>query len=249
MIETPQTHIQGVEALTIVVPVYNEAPCIPALVDRLDQFLVAADGDTSVLFVDDGSTDQSLPLIKAACSQRLHYTFLKLTQNGGLSAALKAGIDHCQTPWVGYIDADLQTSPMDFLELLPHCGPFDLVTGVRVSRKDTLVKRISSIVANTVRQRILNDGMTDTCCPLKIGRTKMLRSIPFFDGAHRFLPALVQMNGGRVHQIPVNHYPRIGGRPKYHLRNRLIGPLVGLLVVSWLQRHATRYQVEATLNG
>jgi dolichol-phosphate mannosyltransferase len=138
---------------------------------------------------------------------------------------------------------------MDFLELLPYCGPFDLVTGVRVSRKDTLVKRISSIVANTVRQRILNDGMTDTCCPLKIGRTNMLRSIPFFNGAHRFLPALVQMNGGRVHQTPVNHYPRIAGEAKYHLTNRLIGPLVGLLVVSWLQRHATRYQIEDPFNG
>jgi glycosyltransferase involved in cell wall biosynthesis len=202
-----------------------------------------------VLFVDDGSTDQSLALIKAACRQRSRYSFLKLTQNWGLSAALKAGIDHCQTPWVGYIDADLQTSPMDFLELLPYCGRFDLVTGVRISRKDTFVKRVSSIVANTVRQKILKDGMTDTCCPLKIGRTSMLRSVPFFNGAHRFLPALVQMNGGRVHQTPVNHYPRIAGEAKYHLHNRLIGPLVGLFVVSWLQRHAVHYQEEAPLNG
>ena len=122
MAAPPQSPGRNAEALTIVVPVYNEAPCIPDLVDRLDQFLAAADSDTRVLFVDDGSTDRSLALIKAACRQRTNYDVLKLSQNGGLSAALKAGIDHCRTPWVGYIDADLQTSPMDFLALLPHCG-------------------------------------------------------------------------------------------------------------------------------
>jgi glycosyltransferase involved in cell wall biosynthesis len=249
MKKKPQIQPTGVQALTIVVPVYNEAPCISHLVDYLDQFIMAANCDTCVLFVDDGSTDLSLTHIKAACRHRPRYGYISLTHNAGLSAALRAGIGRCRTPWVGYIDADLQTSPMDFLELLPHCGPFDLVTGARVNRKDALVKRISSIVANAVRRRILNDGMTDTCCPLKIGRTALLQSLPFFDGAHRFLPALVQMSGGRVHQVPVNHYPRIAGEAKYRLGNRLIGPLVGLLVVSWLQRHATRYQVEKSFNG
>jgi glycosyltransferase involved in cell wall biosynthesis len=249
MVNGSQTRFHSVQALTVVVPVYNEAPCIHRLVDRLDQFLAVTDCDTKVLFVDDGSTDQSFELIKEACRRRPPYAFLRLTENKGLSAALKAGIDHCHTPWVAYIDADLQTAPMDFLELLPYCGPFDLVTGIRVNRKDTMLRRISSIVANSVRQWLLKDGMKDTCCPLKIGRTAMLRSTPFFNGAHRFLPALVQMNGGRVHQTPVNHYPRVAGKAKYHLGNRLIGPFVGLLVVSWLQRHATRYEVEGAPIG
>ena len=245
---TSQTQIPGRQALTIVVPVYNEAPCIPRLVEALDRFRAATDGDIRVLFIDDGSTDQSLALIKSACQHRPGYTYVQLTRNKGLSTALRAGIDRCETPLVGYIDADLQTSPMDFLQLLPYCGRYDLVNGIRVKRKDTVVKRISSVVANTVRQRFLRDGMQDTCCPLKIGRTKMLRSIPFFNGAHRFLPALVQMNGGRVYQIPVSHYPRIAGEAKYHLSNRLIGPFVGMLVVSWLQRHPARYHVESATN-
>jgi dolichol-phosphate mannosyltransferase len=249
MDERSKTRVPDIEALTIVVPVYNEAPCIPPLVKELDRFLAAAVGSIKVLFVDDGSTDQSLAHIKAACRERPGYAYVQLTRNTGLSTALKAGIDHCETPWVGYIDADLQTSPLDFLELLPYCGPYDLVNGIRTNRKDTAVKRISSIVANTVRQRFLKDGMQDTCCPLKIGRTVMLRSIPFFNGAHRFIPALVQMNGGRVYQTPVNHYPRLAGEAKYHLGNRLIGPFVGMLVVSWLQRHAARYQVESANNG
>jgi glycosyltransferase involved in cell wall biosynthesis len=247
--EMSHSPMHGVQALTIVVPVYNEVPCIPRLVERLDEFLAAADCDVRVLLVNDGSTDQSLAFIQAACQKRPRYAYISLADNSGLSAALRAGIDHAQTPWVGYIDADLQTSPMDFLKLLPHCGPFDLVTGVRMKRKDTVVKRISSIVANTVRQRILKDGMKDTCCPLKIGRTLMLRSVPFFTGAHRFLPILVQMNGGRVYQTPVSHYPRIAGKAKYHLGNRLIGPLVGLLVVSWLQRNKARYHVEGSYVG
>jgi glycosyltransferase involved in cell wall biosynthesis len=249
MVFTSMIRGAGVAEITILVPLYNEAPCIARLVDRLDQFIDAAACDTSVLFVDDGSTDQSLALVKAACQQRRPYDYISLKHNAGLSAGLKAGLDHCRTPWAGYIDADLQTSPMDFLELLPHCGPFDLVTGIRVNRQDTLIRRISSMVANGVRRQILNDGMMDTCCPLKIGRTALLRSLPFFNGAHRFLPALVQMNGGRVHQVPVNHYPRIAGEAKFHLGNRLIGPLVGLLVVSWLQKHATRYRVEETFSG
>jgi glycosyltransferase involved in cell wall biosynthesis len=249
MMKSSQVQTPGVQALTLVVPVFNEAPCIAPLVAQLDEFMAAADCYVKVLFVDDGSTDESLRLIKTACRQRPRYAFLKLTQNRGLSTALKAGIDHCPTPWIAYLDADLQTSPMDFLELLPHCGPFDLVTGVRANRKDSVVKRLSSSVANTVRRWILKDAMKDTCCPLKIGRTSMLRSLPFFNGAHRFLPALVQLKGGRVHQIPVHHYPRIAGSSKYHLGNRLIGPFVSLFVVFWLQRHAVHYQLEGASNG
>lgn len=244
-----QTPIPCVQALTVVIPVYNEAPCIPRLVERLDIFLETAPCHTRVLLVDDGSTDQSLSLVQAACEQRPRYTYLRLASNMGLSTALKAGLDHCKTPWVGYMDADLQTSPMDFLKLLPFCGSYDLVTGVRAKRKDTLVKRISSAMANTLRQRLLRDGMTDTCCPLKIGRTEMLQGLPFFKGAHRFLPALVQMKGGRVHQTPVTHYTRVAGEAKYHLGNRLLGPFVGLLVVAWLQRQTTHYQAEGPLHG
>lgn len=239
----------SVEALTVVVPIYNEAPCIPQLVEQLDRFLKAAPCEIQVFFVDDGSTDQSLSLVQAACQRRPRFAYIRLAKNMGLSTALKAGIDHCTTPWVAYMDADLQTSPMDFLVLLPHCGPFDLVNGVRAKRKDTWVKRISSVVANTVRQRLLKDGMADTCCPLKIGRTDILRALPFFKGAHRFLPALVQMNGGRVHQTPVSHYPRVAGTAKYHLGNRLIGPFMGLMVVAWLQRQTSPYEAEGPLDG
>ena len=137
---------------------------------------------------------------------------------------------------------------MDFLKLLPHCGAYDLVNGVRTNRKDGWVKRISSKIANAIRHRMLHDGMTDTCCPLKIGRTCVLQSIPFFNGAHRFIPALVQMKGGRVLQTPVSHYPRVAGEAKYHLRNRLLGPLLGLLVVAWLQRHPVHYQVKGQIH-
>jgi len=236
-----------VSKFTILVPVFNEEESLSRLQSEMNKFLDLSPVSTSVLFVNDGSTDQSQNIIEKIAGQDARYHFLQLHENKGLSTALKAGIDHSQSPWIGYIDADLQTSPMDFLKLLDFIPEFDLVTGIRANRKDSTVKKISSVVANGVRRIIIHDGIEDTGCPLKIGKGELLRNVPFFHGMHRFLPALVQMAGGKVKQVPVKHFPRLEGTPKYHLANRLVGPFFDTLAFRWMQRHFIHYDVDKEL--
>ena len=209
---------------TIIVPVYNEEGNILRLEKELGDFLKSAEVSSCVLFVNDGSKDDSERLIREVCSRNEKFFFMNLARNGGLSAAMKAGIDHSFSPWVGYIDADLQTTPADFNRLLEYVDEYEMVMGIRTGRKDSLVKNMSSKIANGFRRMMTHDGVEDTGCPLKILRTDYAKRIPFFTGMHRFLPALIQLQNGKVKQVPVKHFPRIAGKSKYNLTNRLVGP-------------------------
>ncbi|MDP4132208.1 MAG: glycosyltransferase [Bacteroidota bacterium] len=229
--------------LTVLVPVYNEEGNMHRLERELISFVQTPGIRSKVLFIDDGSTDKSLELIEAACKANGFFSFVQLKGNHGLSTAFKAGIDQADTEWIGYIDADLQTTPGDFKELLKYSDSFDLVTGIRMNRKDSLVKNISSKLANSIRRSITHDGISDTGCPLKIIRTSIAKKIPFFNGMHRFLPALVLLEGGKIKEVPVHHFPRIAGKSKYHLWNRLFGPLSDLMVYAWMRRNYIRYQI------
>src|SRR5699024_7623125 len=124
-------------------------------------------------------------------------------------AALKAGFDNVNTTYVAYMDADLQTSPFDFEKLLYYRNEFELVTGIRANRKDSWIKKLSGKIANKIRILFTKDGMEDTGCPLKIIRTSYAKEIPMFRGLHRFLPAMILLQNGKVKQIPVQHYPRL----------------------------------------
>jgi dolichol-phosphate mannosyltransferase len=230
--------------LTVIVPVYNEAECLSRLVEEMNKFISISPVTTTVLFVNDGSRDNSQEIIEKICTDDPHYHFIKLQSNRGLSAALKAGIDHCNTSLVGYIDADIQTSPTDFLKLLEFIYEYELVTGIRVKRNDQIIKRISSTIANTVRRWLINDGIADTGCPLKVMWTKNARLMPFFTGMHRFIPALIQLQGGKVKQVPVQHFPRFAGKAKYNLRKRMIKPLVDTFAFRWMRSRYIRYQIE-----
>lgn len=232
------------DSLTILVPLYNEAECLPKLVEELNNFIQASPVETFVYFINDGSSDKSQSIIEPISLQDPHYHYIKFTSNQGLSAALKAGFDHCKTSLVAYIDADLQTVPMDFLKLLPFIPDYDLVTGIRAKRNDSIVKRLSSLIANSVRRLLIDDGIADTGCPLKILKTKYAQAIPFFTGMHRFIPALVQLHGGRVKQIPVQHFPRYAGEAKYNLRNRLIKPFFDTLAFRWMKKRYIHYQID-----
>jgi dolichol-phosphate mannosyltransferase len=231
------------DELTIIVPVFNEEECLPLFFRKLDDFFDTSPITTTVLFVNDGSSDDSLKLIEKKCNTSESYDFLSLDRNYGLSSAIKAGFDHCSTSLVGYIDADLQTYPSDFIPYFTFFPEYDMVNGIRQKRKDSLVKRISSKVANTYRRLLINDGIKDTCCPLKIIKTKYAQKIPFFHGMHRFLPALVQLEGGKVKQVPISHFPRTAGESKYHLFNRLVGPFFDTLAFRWMRNRYIRYAV------
>lgn len=232
--------------LTIVVPVYNEEGNILRLEKELGEFLKIARVAVCVLFVNDGSKDKSGPLLKEICQRNPDFYYLELAKNGGLSAAMKAGIDHTDSELVGYIDADLQTTPEDFNLLLEHTNSYEMVMGIRTGRKDSFVKNMSSRIANGFRRAMTHDGVQDTGCPLKILRTEYAKRIPFFTGMHRFLPALIQLQNGKVKQVPVRHFPRIAGESKYNLRNRLIGPFKDCFAYRWMKKRYINYEIAET---
>jgi len=229
---------------TIIVPVYNEEENLDRVETELRNYLKIASVPTMVLFVNDGSKDNSLTLIEAICNRNDAFDFVSFKENRGLSAAIKAGFDSVETELLGYIDSDLQTAPEDFNLLLEHIDSFDLVTGVRANRKDSFVKNISSKIANGIRRAFTHDDMDDTGCPLKVIKSKYAKRIPMFKGLHRFLPAMILLQKGKVKQIPVRHFPRIAGTAKYGVLNRLLGPLMDCFAYLWMKKKYINYEID-----
>jgi len=233
-------------SISIVVPVYNEVEVLPTSLSTLQEFVKSAPLPMRLIFVDDGSTDGSSELLKAFCARHEQRTLIRFQRNFGLSAALKAGFEASTTAWVAYIDADLQTHPSDFLKLFPFMNDYELVTGIRVERQDSFLKKASSRFANWFRQLFTGDGVCDTGCPLKVIKTSAAKKLLFFDGMHRFIPALIQLQGGRVKQVHVRHFPRRAGRSKFNLWNRSLRPLTDCFVFLWLRRRWIRYELKSS---
>lgn len=229
---------------TIVVPVYNEEENLERVETELSKYLEIASVPTMILFVNDGSKDNSLPLIETICNRNAAFNFISFRENKGLSAAIKAGFDFVETELLGYIDSDLQTAPEDFNLLLEHMDSYELVTGVRANRKDSFVKNMSSKIANGIRRTFTHDDMDDTGCPLKVIQTKYAKRIPMFRGLHRFLPAMILLQNGKVKQIPVQHFPRIAGTAKYGVWNRLLGPFMDCFAYLWMKKKYINYEIE-----
>lgn len=222
--------------LTIVCPVYNEEDNMERLEKTFAEFLPQAAVPSCVLFVDDGSTDSSLAKIKEICGRNEDFYYIAMARNGGLSAAMKAGFDNSRSRLTGYIDADLQTAPEDFNILLPYTDEYELVTGIRANRKDSGFKNLQSKIANGFRRKMTGDTATDTGCPLKIIHTDVAQRLPFFTGMHRFLPALILFERGKMKQMPVRHFPRTAGVSKYHLWNRLVSPFMDCFAYRWMRK-------------
>jgi glycosyltransferase involved in cell wall biosynthesis len=229
--------------LTVIVPVYDEEDNISALEEKLSSFLSQSATATCVLLVNDCSKDRSKDRIVEVCNRNEHFYYISLAKNSGLSAALKAGIDASFSKYVGYIDADLQTAPEDFNMLIPHLDDFEMVMGIRANRKDSFVKNLSSRIANGFRRFMTKDGIEDTGCPLKIIRTDYAKRMPLFTGMHRFLPALILLQNGRIKQVPVRHFARVAGKSKYNLRNRLVAPFIDCFAYRWMKKRYINYQV------
>lgn len=230
---------------TIVVPIYNEEDNISRLESEMSSYIERSSVKTCVLFVNDGSKDNSYNLIKDICQKNEAFFYIDFSENRGLSAAIKAGIDNTDSLYVGYIDADLQTTPEDFELLIPYRSEYQLVMGIRTGRKDSLGKKISSKIANGFRRWMTKDGVADTGCPLKIIRTDYAKRIPFFTGMHRFLPALIQLQNAKVKQVPVRHFERIAGMSKFNLWNRLLGPFMDCFAYRWMKKRYINYNISS----
>lgn len=230
--------------LTIIVPIYNEEDNMSEIESRLSDYLTKASVKTCVLMVNDGSTDRSLQMIKEIAQRNDSFFYLSFRKNCGLSAAIKAGIDYADSELIGYIDADLQTDPEDFNLLLEYADDYEMVTGIRVDRKDSGFKKLQSKIANNFRRMMTKDEAVDTGCPLKILHTDVAKKIPFFTGMHRFLAALVGLQNGRIKQIAVRHYPRKAGVSKFHLSNRLVAPFIDCFAFRWMRKRWYNYEIQ-----
>ncbi|PZX57619.1 glycosyltransferase involved in cell wall biosynthesis [Algoriphagus ratkowskyi] len=231
------------KGITIVIPIYNEEEGIARLLPAFEDYINSSKFEVTILLVNDGSTDNSLNEIKKAAAYNEHVGFISFEKNAGLSAAIRAGFEKSATKWVGYIDADLQTDPMDFLRLEAMIPNYDLVTGRRTGRKDSAVKKMSSTFANWFRDSMLHDGVHDSGCPLKIVRRSVALDMPFFKGMHRFFPALTLIQGKKVIEIPVKHFPRVTGKSKFNVWNRFLSPLQDTLALRWMMKRQSTYTI------
>jgi len=245
--------------LSIVIPVRNEAENILPLLGEIDSAL-GGWGEYEVVYVDDGSTDATAKVLAEAQARYPRLRVLAHAQSCGQSAALVTGFRAARGEWIATLDGDGQNDPADIPKLLEvKDGAYgtggtapanlQLVAGYRKKRQDTWLKRFSSRVANGVRSRLLRDATPDTGCGLKLILRSACLDLPTFDHMHRFLPALVQRNGGRTLSVEVNHRPRTRGRSNYGMFDRLWVGIVDLFGVMWLQRRVRRPQVtEKTRN-
>ena len=232
---------RGAPAVSVVVPLFNEEENVALLQAELASAL--APFDYEIIFVDDGSTDATVARI--ATDERVRV--LSFAQNAGQSAAMYAGLHAARGATAVLIDGDLQNDPADIPKLLREIeAGADLVCGYRAQRKDTVVKRITSRVANFVRSRFTKDGVRDTGCTLKAMRRECVQALVPFKGMHRFIPALVKGAGYRLVEIPVNHRPRQFGVSKYGLGNRAVRATVDMFGVRWLLSRQLKYKARSS---
>lgn len=229
---------------SIVIPLKNEAGNIIDLLNEIEPVMDGLKQPWELICIDDGSTDETRQILGKLVLQKsyLHAIFFK--KNYGQSSAFDAGFKAAKGQFVITLDGDGQNDPKDIPHLIEFIQDCDLVCGIRLKRKDSFTKRLTSKLANFVRSRLCNDGVQDTGCSLKIYRKRCLNEIKMYQGMHRFLPALFKLEGFRIKQIPVNHRERLKGKSNYNFFNRSFNTILDLLAVYWMKKRHLDYQVE-----
>lgn len=223
--------------LSLVIPLFNEEENLDELAAEIRTALEPTGLAWETLFVDDGSTDRSLAVLRRLAAADPAIRILRHRRNAGQSAGLASGFRAARGRLVATLDADLQNDPADLPRLIAELEHgFDVVSGVRVERRDSWTRRVSSRIANAVRNWATDEAISDVGCSLKVYRREFLADLPMFTGMHRFLPTLVRWNGARVTELPVRHRPRLRGVAKYGIGNRLFRTLADLFAVRWMRR-------------
>jgi glycosyltransferase involved in cell wall biosynthesis len=237
--------------LSVVIPVYNEEENLPPLWAELRAVLEGLHLSFEVVFVDDGSRDRSAEIVRAFREADPRARLVRLKANAGETAATDAGFKAAAGRHVVTMDADLQNDPADLPALLAALDTWDAATGWRVDRGagDTWVRRLSSRVANLIRNAISDETIHDSGCTYRAFRRECLRDLVLYRGFHRFIPTLLRMRGFRVIEVPVRNRPRRFGRSKYGIMNRAFVAFADLLVVRWMKSRLLRYEVAEDLGG
>ncbi len=229
---------------SVVIPLKNEASNIMDLIGELEPIMYTLGDDWELICIDDGSTDKTRQILKDLFEQKPYLRLILFKQNYGQSSAFDAGFKAAKGQFVITLDGDGQNDPKDIPRLVQMIQDSDLVCGIRLNRKDSFTKRLTSQIANAVRNWACEDGVQDTGCSLKVYRRACLAQIKMFHGMHRFLPALFKMEGFRIQQIPVNHRERLGGKSNYNFFNRSLNTVADLLAVRWMKKRHLHYQID-----
>jgi len=233
--------------LSIIIPVKNERDNIQPLVREIASTMQPLNREYEIIFIDDGSKDGSLDEMLKMKKEFSQIRILKFDKNYGQTSALDAGFRYAKGEIITMLDGDMQNDANDILKLLDELKDCDMVVGIRQKRQDNIIKKISSTIANSVRNKLTNDDIIDTGCPLKVFKKECFDKVKLFTGLHRFLPTLVKLEGYTVKQVPVRHLPRLRGKTKYNIRNRLFKSLRDLFAVRWMQRRYLNYKIEKEL--
>ena len=235
-------------ALSVLVPIYNEADNITPLISEIR---TALDGKIAyeLIYVDDGSTDDSWHKLQQVARNFATLRIVRHQTSYGQSTAIITGVKLARAEWIVTLDGDGQNDPADIPHLLatlqnsPNLPRLQMVAGLRRKRQDNWPKRMASRIANWIRNRLLHDNISDTGCSLKLFSRPAFLALPHFNHIHRFLPALFLRGGGQIISVEVNHRPRQCGESKYGIFDRLGVGIFDLLGVMWLQRRAVNAEI------
>jgi dolichol-phosphate mannosyltransferase len=233
--------------ISIVAPVYNEEENLPILISQLVDVLNLLGRSYEMIFVDDASTDRSRSVLKEMVSKVPQIRILGFKKNCGETVAGAAGFKAARGDVVITIDADLQNDPKDIPMMLDYLKEYDMVTGWREKRDDSWVKRVTSKIANGIRNSLSGEMIRDSGCTYRAYRRECLENIRLYKGMHRFMPTLVKMEGFRVIEVPIAHHPRQFGVSKYTTWNRMWRAFVDLLAVRWMKSRHIRYEIEEAI--
>ncbi len=225
------------ELLSIVVPLYNEEDNVVLLTEKINESL---DGYSyEIIYIDDFSTDKTRNVVKEIADERVHLIALK--KNYGQSLALAAGIDHASGEYIITLDGDLQNDPSDIPEMLKYAfsGEFDVVTGIRQKRKDSLVKKIPSKIANFLVRRVTKLDIKDNGCALKVFTKDIAKDLNLYGEMHRFITLLAHLEGAQIKQVPVKHHARHAGVSKYGLE-RVFKVVADMMLLLFIRKYFQR---------
>ncbi len=226
--------------ISVVLPVYNEEKNLQVLYRELKEVLGELKEEYELVFVNDGSRDRSLKVLKYLSEKDSKIKIIKFRKNFGQTAALDAGIKNSQGKIIIAMDSDLQNDPKDIPRLIQKLEEgYDIVSGWRYNRKDSFSKRFISKGANLLRKVIIKDSIHDSGCTLKAYKKECFKDLKLYGEMHRFIPALLALKGFKVTEIKVNHRQRKFGKTKYTFKRTLNGFLDMILLKFWMS-YSTR---------
>jgi glycosyltransferase involved in cell wall biosynthesis len=226
--------------ISIVIPLYNEEENVRELHSRLKPVLEAIGDEYEIIFIDDGSTDNTLPLLQDIQASDNTVTILSLRRNFGQTAAFAAGFDYSRGDVIVTMDGDLQNDPNDIPKLLELMKDNDLVSGWRRQRKDPfLSRRLPSIIANSLISKVTGVNLHDYGCSLKAYRRDVIKNLKLYGEMHRFIPAVASWYGVRIAEVETTHHPRLRGKSKYGI-SRTMKVVLDLITVKFLQSFSTK---------